>query len=149
MRGLVSQCKESGLWGHGEALKDVHSRTLTSSDCFIEKLKMILLSVWRMGYTDGKVWSRVILQLSIRMSYLPFWVTSPLKQDAGLFLGSLPSCGISPWKYYIEQRREDTSHLYCLPCWSWLPLYYRRKLNYTVFTNYCWYQSSFPFLSHC
>ena len=93
---------------------------------------MILLSVWRMDYTDGKVWSRVILQLSVWMSYLPFWATCPLKQDTGLFLGSLPSPGISPWKYFIEQRKEDTSHLYCLPCWSWLPLLQEKIKLYSL-----------------
>lgn len=64
------------------------------------------------------------------MSVLTFWATSALKQDSRLPLVSLPSPGISPWKYFIEHMKEDTSHLHRLLCQSWLPLYCRRKWNW-------------------
>lgn len=85
---------------------------------------------------------------------------STLKWDIGLLLVSLSSPGMSPWKDFIVYMKEDTSHLYLFPCRSWLPLYYRRKLNwddYMLFKKkkyclhfvYILYQSSLRFLSSC
>lgn len=65
--------------------------------------------------------------LSYKYSETPI---STLKWDIGLLLVSLSSPGMSPWKGFIVYMKEDTSHQYLFPCRSWLPLYYRRKLNW-------------------
>lgn len=65
--------------------------------------------------------------LGFKFSEMPI---STLKWDIGLFLVSLSSPGMNPWKHFIAYMKEDTSHQYLFPCRSWYHFITGEKLSW-------------------